>query len=150
MKKARLWIVPVMAVIALMMTFGRAWAESTVRVSVDSNGAQVNDGSTTPAVSQTGRYVTFQSGDGNLVAGDTNGLTDIFVHDRDADEDGTYDEAADIATVRVNVDLGRGTGFQRQQLRAGHLRQRPIRRLSVERQRPGRRRHEWPDGHLRP
>jgi cold shock CspA family protein len=103
MKKARLWIVPVMAIIAVIMTFGRAWAESTVRVSVDSNGAQVNNGSTTPAVSQSGRYVTFQSTDGNLVADDTNGLTDIFVHDRDADEDGTYDEAADIATVRVNV-----------------------------------------------
>ncbi len=56
----------------------------TTRVSVDSNGAQADDESFTlpPAISGDGRYVAFSSVATNLVAGDTNGKSDIFVHDR--------------------------------------------------------------------
>ncbi len=36
----------------------------------------------TPSISEDGRYVAFASDAANLVPGDTNGLTDIFVHDR--------------------------------------------------------------------
>jgi Tol biopolymer transport system component len=53
------------------------------RVSVASDGAQADDASTVPAISADGRYVTFESSAANLVAGDQNGRTDIFVHDRD-------------------------------------------------------------------
>jgi Tol biopolymer transport system component len=42
------------------------------RVSVDSNGNQGNYGSHDPSISADGRYVAFESGDSNLVAGDTN------------------------------------------------------------------------------
>ena len=54
---------------------------ATSRVSVDSSGAEANAGSRAPAISSNGRYVTFSSGATNLVAGDTNGKTDVFVHD---------------------------------------------------------------------
>lgn len=55
----------------------------TTRVSVDSAGAQALGGhSTGPDVSADGRYVVFQSRAANLAPGDTNGRTDVFLHDR--------------------------------------------------------------------
>jgi len=54
----------------------------TQRVSIDSAGAQGNDASVAPAMSGDGRFVVFMSVAANLVAGDTNGASDIFVHDR--------------------------------------------------------------------
>ena len=56
-------------------------AETTSRVSVDSSGAQATFGGDTPAISADGRYVAFTSRASNLVAGDTNGTYDVFVHD---------------------------------------------------------------------
>lgn len=44
-----------------------------------------NGASTFPRLSADGRYVVFQSRAGNLVEGDTNGTSDIFVYDREAD-----------------------------------------------------------------
>ncbi|MCE9579264.1 MAG: tandem-95 repeat protein [Deltaproteobacteria bacterium] len=52
------------------------------RVSVGAAGAQGNGASGTPSISADGRYVAFGSTSTNLVAGDTNGKTDIFVRDR--------------------------------------------------------------------
>ena len=63
------------------------------RVSVDSSGAEANGGSDAPFISSDGRYVAFYSDASNLVAGDTNGMIDIFVHDRQTG-----------ATTRVSVD----------------------------------------------
>ena len=54
----------------------------TTRVSVASDGAQGDGISTRPAISGDGRYVTFASTASNLVSGDTNGVSDLFVHDR--------------------------------------------------------------------
>ena len=59
----------------------------TMRMSVDSRGRQgggdrTNNGSNAPAISGNGRYVVFHSADSNLVRGDTNGVFDIFAHDR--------------------------------------------------------------------
>jgi len=51
-------------------------------VSLDSTGAQGNDNSLSPSISADGRYVVFESYASNLVADDTNGEGDIFVHDR--------------------------------------------------------------------
>ena len=53
----------------------------TVLVSISSNGAQGDDDSYRPAISGDGRYVVFQSDAANLVSGDDNGVTDIFLHD---------------------------------------------------------------------
>ncbi len=57
-------------------------AAVTERVSVSSTGEEGNSGSEYPAVSADGRFVAFQSFASNLVAGDTNGTTDVFVRDR--------------------------------------------------------------------
>ena len=65
----------------------------TERVSVDSYGNQSNNGSLWLAISANGRYVAFTSWANNLVAGDTNGGPDIFVHDRQT-----------RVTERVSVD----------------------------------------------
>jgi len=65
----------------------------TTRVSVDSAGGQGNGFSYGPSVSADGRYVAFFSAASNLVAGDTNGVTDAFVHDRVTGK-----------TTRVSVD----------------------------------------------
>ena len=66
---------------------------TTTRISVDSSGAQANNGSGAPDISSGGRFVTFYSYASNLVAGDMNGMVDIFVHDRQTG-----------ATTRVSVD----------------------------------------------
>jgi Tol biopolymer transport system component len=55
---------------------------STVRVSVASDGTEGDGRSDMCGVSGDGRFVGFRSASINLVDGDTNGRTDIFVHDR--------------------------------------------------------------------
>ncbi|MBY0277111.1 hypothetical protein K2Z84_17395 [Candidatus Binatia bacterium] len=64
----------------------------TTRVSVDSAGGESNGHSGEPSISKDGRFVAFYSAASNLVVDDTNGVPDIFVHDR---KTGT--------TVRVGV-----------------------------------------------
>ena len=68
------------------------------RVSVSSTGTQANGPSEFVDISGDGRYVAFASVASNLVANDTNGQSDIFVHDR-----------ATGATRRVSVSA---TGVQ--------------------------------------
>jgi Tol biopolymer transport system component len=51
------------------------------RMSQSSTGEEGNEGGTLPSVSEDGRFVAFQSSSTNLVPGDTNDNTDIFVHD---------------------------------------------------------------------
>ena len=70
----------------------------TERVSVASGGRQANDDSSfssPAAVSADGRFVAFESHASNLVPGDTNRASDIFVRDRRRG-----------VTVRVNVGAG--------------------------------------------
>jgi len=66
---------------------------TTTLVSVSTGGAQGMGASLSPSISGDGRRVAFLSSAPNLVAGDTNGIDDVFVRDLIA---GT--------TVRVNVD----------------------------------------------
>ncbi len=56
---------------------------STIRVSVAGDGTEANGPSHNclPSLSADGRYVAFGSSASNLVAGDTNAVSDIFVHD---------------------------------------------------------------------
>ncbi|HWP31446.1 MAG TPA: hypothetical protein VNK96_06970 [Fimbriimonadales bacterium] len=54
----------------------------TTRVSVSSSGEQGNGISWLSSISADGRYVAFTSYASNLVSGDTNGFSDVFVHDR--------------------------------------------------------------------
>jgi Tol biopolymer transport system component len=50
-------------------------------MSVDSSGVQGDKNSGTSALASSGRFVVFMSDADNLVAGDTNALADVFVHD---------------------------------------------------------------------
>lgn len=72
----------------------------TERIGVQGDGASQGF----PSVSADGRYVTFSSSASNLVVGDTNGVADIFVVDRQTG-----------ATQRVSVDSGgvQGNGDSR-------------------------------------
>jgi len=54
---------------------------TTARISTDSSGVEGNDFSEVNAISADGRYVAFASDATNLVAGDSNGQTDVFVKD---------------------------------------------------------------------
>jgi hypothetical protein len=73
-----------------------------VRVSVDSAGVEGNSGGTYPSLSGDGRFVAFLSMSDNLVAGDTNATNDVFLHDRDPDGNGIFDEGNGV-TTRVSV-----------------------------------------------
>ncbi|MCP4125888.1 MAG: DUF4347 domain-containing protein, partial [Gammaproteobacteria bacterium] len=86
---------------------------AVTRVSVDSDGNQgvgTDKGANRADISDDGRLVAFQSGYSNLVTGDTNDLRDVFVHDRDADGNGVFDETGtgERETVRVSVATGGG------------------------------------------
>ncbi len=65
----------------------------TTLVSMDSSGHLADRSCTDPAISADGRYVAFASEATNLVPGDTNGVRDIFRHDRSTG-----------VTIRVSVD----------------------------------------------
>jgi len=65
----------------------------TTRISTDSSGNEATAGSTVNTISADGRYVTFSSTATNLVAGDTNLLSDVFVKD-----------TATGLTTRLNTD----------------------------------------------
>ncbi|HEY2868776.1 MAG TPA: hypothetical protein VGJ11_04670 [Gaiellales bacterium] len=57
-------------------------AHTTRRMSISTDGVQANGRSEEPTISADGRYVAFSSTATNLVHGDTNGASDIFVRDR--------------------------------------------------------------------
>jgi len=92
---------------------------ATERVSINSDGSEGtggNQGAQRPEISGNGRFVTFEAEFTNLVDGDTNGVDDIFVHDRDADttervnEEGSLKLAGRLSTphlfeCRVNPDI---------------------------------------------
>ena len=54
----------------------------TTRISRSSAGVQGNGNSSLPAISADGQFVAYSSDATNLVAGDTNGRSDVFLYDR--------------------------------------------------------------------
>jgi Tol biopolymer transport system component len=63
--------------------FVRDWVLGTTeRVSLTNGGSESAGAATEPAMSADGRYVAFRSAAADLVAGDTNGVSDVFVRDR--------------------------------------------------------------------
>jgi hypothetical protein len=67
--------------------------QKRVRVSVSPAGNQANGPSASPAISANGRYVVFASQATNLVSPTvTGGFWQIYLHDRDADGNGVFDE----------------------------------------------------------
>ena len=77
----RIFLVASLVALGVAAAASSVAAGPTTRVSVDSVGRQVNGPSSVAAISSDGRFVAFESDATNLVPGDTNGLTDVFVHD---------------------------------------------------------------------
>jgi hypothetical protein len=94
------------AISAALLLIAAPASSQIVRVSVSTAGAEANGPSGPPSISGNGRYVVFASTATNLVAGDTNGVSDIFLRDRDTDADGIFDEAGAVATTRLSVASG--------------------------------------------
>lgn len=80
-KSITLLAIVVLASMSLLVQNTLAGPVVTERVSVSSEGIEGDDASITPSVSADGRYIAFASMASNLVAGDTNGHQDIFIHD---------------------------------------------------------------------
>lgn len=68
-----------------IFVYDRQTSQTTL-VSVSSFGVQANGDSCEPDISADGRYVVFESAASNLVAGDSNGYSDIFVRDLQSEE----------------------------------------------------------------
>jgi hypothetical protein len=60
-----------------------------------------------PSISGDGQFVVFATTASNLVAGDTNSSSDIFLVDRDPDRNGVFDEQP-YTFERISVDSGGG------------------------------------------
>jgi hypothetical protein len=58
------------------------------------------------SLSADGRFVAFSTSGTGHVPGDTNGVSDVFIADRDPDADGVFDEAGSPAFSRVSVVTG--------------------------------------------
>jgi len=87
------------ALLALALA-GSAAGQATSRVSVDSGGAEGDGESSGVSLSADGRYAAFYSNASDLVAGDTNGVRDVFVLDR---QSGTV-ERVSVATGGAQGD----------------------------------------------
>jgi Tol biopolymer transport system component len=74
---------------------------TTERVSLASGGGQSNARSDTVRITPDGRFVVFESAASNLVPGDTNGVWDIYVHDRQSG-----------ITTRASVDSAGNQGTE--------------------------------------
>jgi len=93
----------------------------TTRVSVRTGGLQTDGTSYNPAevldISGDGRYVVFQSQATNLVDGDTNGVADVFLHDRQSAQTkrvsvATFGEQANGASFSPTISTdGTTVGF---------------------------------------
>ncbi|UXI70292.1 Ig-like domain-containing protein [Tahibacter amnicola] len=74
---------------------------SAARLTLTANATALNAPVTELAISNNGRTVAFTSAASNVVAGDTNGAADIFLHDRDTGE---------TRLVTASVSHGAGNG----------------------------------------
>jgi WD40-like Beta Propeller Repeat len=101
MRNSGIWPVP--ATVLALAIFFVSGCDLVVRTSVDGVGSGEPDGASTElALSGDGRFAAFASSATNLLAGDTNGSSDIFVRDH---QTGTTE------LISVNTTGGFGTGF---------------------------------------
>jgi hypothetical protein len=100
----------VVAAAAIPAAAANAQAGTTERVSVSSAGGEGDAASLRPSISADGRYVAFHSDAASLVPGDSNGVQDVFVHDR---------ESATTERVSIAFDGGEGDADSTADLGAG-------------------------------
>ncbi len=79
------WIIASLALIGVTLP-AMAQGAAVERVSLGSSGAQGNNDSWSGSTSADGRWTAFVSTADNLVAGDTNNRSDVFLHDRTTGE----------------------------------------------------------------
>jgi hypothetical protein len=82
MRLLRLVSLSVAVVLGMAVGVADAATPSTSRVSLSSTGTEGNSASYGGTVSADGRFVAFASNATNLVSGDANGSTDVFLRDR--------------------------------------------------------------------
>ncbi|MFO1120341.1 MAG: hypothetical protein U1E38_09705 [Rhodospirillales bacterium] len=82
MTRGKLFLATIVAAFSVATAVPLAWAASVSRVSVATGGKEADGESYDPAISADGRYVAFVSTATNLVIGDTNGVSDVFLRDR--------------------------------------------------------------------
>ncbi len=75
----------------------------------DSSGRLADVDCFLPSMSRDGRFVAFVSSASNLVEGDTNACEDVFVRDRDPDNDGVMEPNVGV-TTRVSVSSSGAQG----------------------------------------
>jgi Tol biopolymer transport system component len=80
--------------------------ETTERVSVDSSGVEGDEDSWGGSISTDGRRVVFSTIARSIVPGDTNGATDVFVHDRVSGRTERVSVASDGAQGNSDSYLG--------------------------------------------
>ena len=104
----------------------------THRVSTNDNLVEADDHSQNPAMSLSGRFVVFESFADNLAGGNPGTplvpISDIFLHDRDTDGDGVFDERGGIGTQLRQRQQVPAEPHQPQHRTVNHLR-RPLRRV---------------------
>nr|WP_017200485.1 S-layer homology domain-containing protein [Arthrobacter sp. M2012083] len=76
---------------------------TTRLISASASGGHANGSSDYPSISADGRFIAFSSSASNLVAGDTNGVVDVFVHD-------TTLGSTRLVSTPLNGQPGKGSG----------------------------------------
>lgn len=87
---------------------------------VNASGGQANNPSFKPAISQTGRYIVYQSTATNLASAPTVfGVSHVYLHDRDVMNTGVFDTPGNTSTRIIDVDavnptavFGNGSAIQ--------------------------------------
>ncbi len=75
------WRAIILALSLFLIVFAGGVLEAqTLQISIDNIGTPANGISSAPSISSDGTYIAFVSEADNLVAGDTNNVTDIFLH----------------------------------------------------------------------
>ena len=76
----------------------------TILVSATIAGAPANDSSQNPSISASGQYVVFDSMATNLVGGDTNGVSDVFIRDLRNPNPATWMRRVSLDNAGVQAD----------------------------------------------
>jgi Tol biopolymer transport system component len=109
-------VVGVAALLGILVSLSAAAAGigKTTKVSVGTGGAESDGYSDWPAISADAGIVAFYSYGTNLVPGDTNGMVDVFVHDRSTG-------ATRRASVSSDGEQANGRSWGQQVDGSGHL-----------------------------
>ncbi len=78
---------------------------TTTLVSAAADASEANNDSYSPTISSNGRFVAFQSAATNLAASASNGVGQVFLHDRDVAQTGVFDQPGNTANILISVAM---------------------------------------------